>query len=583
MIIRNRVMSVRERLLCVLIVLAVMLSGCGKQPAAETEQPVATPVNSETPPTASPAVTVPPDPAEAIPQILRDVTGGSEEFPTDAQREEMAQKLGALGFSVLRDNENMLGYEPVAEFFKNTEADIDGEATVFFYPTSTITSRTFQYKDGKMTCAYTDYTAVGVENHDPEAITSFTYTEKGNFIYGMTAFPTDIPDYEGNLMGFRILPLSEKSREYYRKYVAVCTIFTKGPLTVTWSSGDFSKLNWEWIYDGLYRHETGKWMVDVSSPYYVPAPDIMHLSSVKLPADVVEGLLQKYFDVSSDTLRALDTYDKKTNTYQFTGFNGGGYTPALEVSKWQDNPDGSLTLWVDHVALEFGQELSAQSILTVMPAADGSFKYLSNVCTADVPADPAALSAYKAVLQNKAEFVSTYDGKHMDIKGLINSFYDTGTFSVAILRFAVVDLDNDGTPEVILWEQRNGDDYYGSEVLRYHSGVVYGYEFWYRGFNQLKADGTFCFSSSASDSGFGTAQFTENAYSIDKITYSQSYDSNGTTTYDSNGNPTISYFVNHESATRDEFESAFKKQGEKPDATWYDFTDDNKETVFTDS
>lgn len=31
-----------------------------------------------------------------------------------------------------------------------------------------------------------------------------------------------------------------------------------------------------------------------------------------------------------------------------------------------------------------------------------------------------------------------------------------------------------------------------------------------------------------------------------------------------------------------DFESAIKKQDEKPDVTWYDFTDDNIEAVFSD-
>ncbi len=197
------------------------------------------------------------------------------------------------------------------------------------------------------------------------------------------------------------------------------------------------------------------------------------------------------------------------------------------------------------------------------------------------PADPAALNAIKAVLQNKAEFVNTYDGKHMDIQEFIDSHYGDTLFSMEIIKFAVVDLDNDGTPEVILWERINGNDNIAFLILYYRDKVVYGYQIGYRSFNQLKADGTFYFSSSASDSGFGTLKFAENAYVTDKITYSQSYDSNGPF-YDSNENPAILYFVNHERTTQDEFESAFKKQGEKPDATWYDFTDDNIETVFTD-
>jgi len=129
-----------------------------------------------------------------------------------------------------------------------------------------------------------------------------------------------------------------------------------------------------------------------------------------------------------------------------------------------------------------------------------------------------------------------------------------------------VDLDNDGSPEVIPWLTVNNDDYYGFEVLRYQNGVVYGYTLWYRAFMNLKADGTFSFSSVAADNGFGTVRFTENTYSIDKITYSES-------SYDSDNNMSVSYFVDHEGATEDEFLAAVNQQSEKADTTWYDFTE----------
>lgn len=80
-------------------------------------------------------------------------------------------------------------------------------------------------------------------------------------------------------------------------------------------------------------------------------------------------------------------------------------------------------------------------------------------------------------------------------------------------------------------------------------------------------DGTFSFSSGAADYGFGKMEFTENGYTVDKITYSESV-------YDSSDNQIVSYFVNHESSTKEDFLSANNNQSEKKDATWYDFTDD---------
>jgi hypothetical protein len=74
----------------------------------------------------------------------------------------------------------------------------------------------------------------------------------------------------------------------------------------------------------------------------------------------------------------------------------------------------------------------------------------------------------------------------------------------------------------------------------------------------------------------GSVKFTENTYSIDKITYSES-------SCDSDNNMRVSYFVDHKSATEDVFLSAVNQQSEKADATWYDFTDDNIEAEFSET
>lgn len=186
------------------------------------------------------------------------------------------------------------------------------------------------------------------------------------------------------------------------------------------------------------------------------------------------------------------------------------------------------------------------------------------------------LSTYLSVLQNKAEFFSTDAKKNLNINQLNQAVSSDSSVSAKATKLAIVDLEDDGTPEVILWLVVNDNDYYGFEVLRYQDGVVYGYTLSYRTFMDLKADGTFSFSSGASDYGFGRVKFTEKAYSVDKISYCES-------NYDSSNNQSISYFVDHKSATEEKFMSAINKQSEKIGAEWYDFTDDNINTLFFNS
>jgi hypothetical protein len=54
------------------------------------------------------------------------------------------------------------------------------------------------------------------------------------------------------------------------------------------------------------------------------------------------------------------------------------------------------------------------------------------------------------------------------------------------LRFAIVDLDGDGIPEIVL-EHPHGI----IRILRYENGTVYGFTFSNRAMNNIKKDGTF--------------------------------------------------------------------------------------------
>jgi len=201
-----------------------------------------------------------------------------------------------------------------------------------------------------------------------------------------------------------------------------------------------------------------------------------------------------------------------------------------------------------------------------------SSEKLPEYTESDTPANLAALNSYKAVLLGNAGFLETSIMKTLNINQLNQAVSSDSTVNVEATRFAVMDLDNDGVMDVILWLSVNGLDDYGTDILHYQNGVVYGYVMWFRAFNQLKTDRTFSFSSGAMDNGFGTIAFTDKSYSINKITYSQS-------SYDSNNNLTVTFFVNNKEATQNEFDSAIQNQSEKPDAAWYDLTEDNIESV----
>lgn len=190
------------------------------------------------------------------------------------------------------------------------------------------------------------------------------------------------------------------------------------------------------------------------------------------------------------------------------------------------------------------------------------------------PSDLSPKEVYLSVLQDKAPFFSIDANKELNISQLNQTVSDNSSVTTKVTKFAIVNLENDDIPEVILWLSVNNNNDYRFEILRYQDGLVYGYTLPYRSFMDLKDDGSFSFSSGAADFGYGTMELTEKGYTINRISYSESV-------YDSNNNQIISYFVNNESATNEDFLTSINEQSEKTGATWYDYNDDNMEKILS--
>lgn len=179
--------------------------------------------------------------------------------------------------------------------------------------------------------------------------------------------------------------------------------------------------------------------------------------------------------------------------------------------------------------------------------------------------DSKIMEAFRVALHGDSE-IAFSSGEELNIDNLAQAFTSEANLTASVMKFAVVDLDYDGVQEIVLWMKLGENESVGSVVFRYQDDEVCGYVLYYRGFNELKTDGTFSFSSSASDGGFGKMTFKENEFSIEKITYSESFD-------DSSGNRVVSYFVNNEYTTESEFLLAMERQWQKSNVVWRDYSD----------
>ena len=117
-----------------------------------------------------------------------------------------------------------------------------------------------------------------------------------------------------------------------------------------------------------------------------------------------------------------------------------------------------------------------------------------------------------AVLLGEGTFLSE-TGEYLMIDQVGRAVSADPDITFEASQFAVVDMDYDGTAEIVLRIFREDNDYEDcSLVLHDRDGTAYGYIFWMRGFRFLRQNGVYYFSNSASSSGVGTITFTEDGY-----------------------------------------------------------------------
>lgn len=160
----------------------------------------------------------------------------------------------------------------------------------------------------------------------------------------------------------------------------------------------------------------------------------------------------------------------------------------------------------------------------------------------------------------------------------VPALFDPDDDYMKIWDFAVQDLDGDGNAEVILSVQGISGDTGGNLILHQIGNKIYGYPAKNRDFMYLKSDGRFNYAepSAVSEGSIGViAGFTETDYTVDKITYSS---------MNTNQQNFMVGFANcvvdHQSASEEEFIAALNVHNEKPDAVWYDFTEENIKSIF---
>lgn len=133
--------------------------------------------------------------------------------------------------------------------------------------------------------------------------------------------------------------------------------------------------------------------------------------------------------------------------------------------------------------------------------------------------------------------------------------------------FAVVDLDGDGVEEVVYHVTDVAGDAGGYLILRWAgAGDVRCYVKSLHTTQELKADGSFDFGY------LGVVGSARLSFSVPGVTFQEEHFLVHSMDLDTGDE---AFYIGDETVTQEEFDAAWEKQHEKPDAEWYDFTPEN--------
>lgn len=125
--------------------------------------------------------------------------------------------------------------------------------------------------------------------------------------------------------------------------------------------------------------------------------------------------------------------------------------------------------------------------------------------------------AFAEILTGDGEFFSHSYQQQLSISGYLSAFAAETGVEPAVTKYAVVDTDDDGTSELLLWITVNEYTDYGTLLLRLQNEQVEEYTFAYRQLFELKNDGSFACSGDATGSGYAKLVFDEDGWQYREI------------------------------------------------------------------
>lgn len=182
-----------------------------------------------------------------------------------------------------------------------------------------------------------------------------------------------------------------------------------------------------------------------------------------------------------------------------------------------------------------------------------------------------ALRAYEALWDGVGTFTDYHTQAQLDIHSL-EGLYSPAPVAVIGHSFSMVDLDQDGTEEMILWVNQEYAEYtlfYTPVILRYEDGSLYGQSMSRDDFQDVKTDGSFLFwHPDEGYLGYATMRFRDGVWQRNVL---------GEICTNSAGE--MIYSINGAAVTQEDYRALEREQDSKNDVTeyssWYRYQEES--------
>lgn len=272
---------------------------------------------------------------------------------------------------------NMQNYEPVADAIEKAEKGKETETT--FYEINTSGNFIYNHLKFKKKKLYLT-TATAYQDEKNEIILQemekinvydWKYTERGWLIWEKAKSKNQEMDMH---VLYRVEPLSDICRRMTNEYITPVSYFCNNLFLTDWDEQSMDRLEFNDLYDFLYQMKYGRKIDEEAYKGGIPKAEF-------------EGVIQTYFDISTEQLERYARYDAEKSAYPWEAIGPWNrvqqFQPFPEVVDAKDNGDGTWTFTVDAIFKEAGTDKSFSHEVRMRQEPDGRWIFCGNYIDRD--------------------------------------------------------------------------------------------------------------------------------------------------------------------------------------------------------